>query len=262
MIVDEEALPKNRIPIKTTSSVGTMIISNYETSKASSLWLFCTIITSYVISLPVGIELVQKIEKYLDPKSGKEKHCSTRTKDEMYHDLIQQAVKNQFFSNMCSMTTGLPRQKTWTLSIRSKQTAKWQQMWMPTRKGVQRVNILELEAMKSIMVLWKAWYFILFLVKQVFANEDGSTDSLYLISGDTILEDNGITAIYQKRWNVESYCKSLEQNASYETSPKQTMVTQTNNFFAVLYGYINLELLKGETKLDSLTLCLNQNCIC
>jgi hypothetical protein len=47
------------------------------------------------VSLPVGVELVQKTERYTDPKSGKEKRRSNRTKNEMYRDLMQQAVQNQ-----------------------------------------------------------------------------------------------------------------------------------------------------------------------
>jgi len=68
------------------------------------------------------------------------------------------------------------------------------------------------------------------------------------------LDGNGITASYQKRWNVEPYHKSLKQNASLEKSPTQTVVTQTNHFFAALYGYIKLELLKGDTKLNHFAL--------
>jgi len=63
-----------------------------------------------------------------------------------------------------------------------------------------------------------------------------------------------MTAIYQKRWNVEPYHKSLKQNASLEKSPTQTVTTQTNHFFAALCGYIKLELLKSETKLNHFAL--------
>jgi hypothetical protein len=96
--------------------------------------------------------------------------------------------------------------------------------------------------------------FALLLVKQVFTNEDGSTGILYLVTSDTTLNGNGITTIYQKRWNVEPYHKSLKQNASLEKSPTQTVATQTNHFFAALCGYIKLELLKGNTKLNHFAL--------
>ena len=47
------------------------------------------------VSLPVGFELVTKTERYVDPKDGKEKRRSARTKNEMYRDLVEQAAKNQ-----------------------------------------------------------------------------------------------------------------------------------------------------------------------
>ena len=118
----------------------------------------------------------------------------------------------------------------------------------------QSVDTLELEPMKPVTVYLEGVDFALLLVKQVFTNEDGSTGILYLVTSDTTLDGNGITAIYQKRWNVEPYHKSLKQNASLEKSPTQTVATQTNHFFAALCGYIKLELLKGDTKLNHFAL--------
>jgi hypothetical protein len=96
--------------------------------------------------------------------------------------------------------------------------------------------------------------FPLLLIKQVFTNEDGSTGIMYLVTSDTTLPGDGMTTIYQKRWNVEPYHKSLKQNASLEKSPTQTVTTQTNHFFAALYGYIKLELFKGATHLNHFAL--------
>ena len=84
--------------------------------------------------------------------------------------------------------------------------------------------------------------------------KNGNILDFYSATSDTDLDGNGIVAIYQKRWNVEPYHKSLKQNASLEKSPTQTVVTQTNHFFASLYGYIKLELLKTETKLNHFAL--------
>ena len=47
------------------------------------------------VSLPVGFELVAKTEKYTDPKDGKEKRRSPKTKNEYYREMLQQAVRNQ-----------------------------------------------------------------------------------------------------------------------------------------------------------------------
>lgn len=118
----------------------------------------------------------------------------------------------------------------------------------------QRVDTLELEPMQPMTIYLESVPFALLLIKQVFTNEDGSTGTLYLVTSDTTLSGDGIATIYQKRWNVEPYHKSLKQNASLEKSPTQTVTTQTNHFFAALCGYIKLELLKDTTKLNHFAL--------
>ena len=50
-----------------------------------------------------------------------------------------------------------------------------------------------------------------------------------------------MTIIYQKRWKIEEYHKSLKQNTSMGKSPTKTVETQTNHFFASILAYIKLE---------------------
>jgi hypothetical protein len=216
------------------------------------------------VSLPVGFELVQKTTRYVDPKDGKEKRRADKTKNEMYRDLLHQAVKNQisfkyalndiWFASAENMNfvhltlkkefvMPLKGNRKVAMSVEAKQQGRY-----------QRVDTLALEPMKPVTVYLEGVEFALLLIKQVFTNEDGSTGIQYLVTSDTTLDGNGITAIYQKRWNVEPYHKSLKQNASLEKSPTQTVVTQTNHFFAALCGYIKLELLKGDTKLNHFAL--------
>jgi hypothetical protein len=73
-----------------------------------------------------------------------------------------------------------------------------------------------LDANTPLEIYLESVAFPLLLVKQVFANEDGSTGIQYLVSSDTPLSADQITPIYRKRWNVEPYHKSLNQNASLE----------------------------------------------
>lgn len=216
------------------------------------------------VSLPVGFELVRKTKRYTDPKDGKEKRRSEKTKNEMYRDLLQQAVRNQIpfnyalndiwfaaAENMNFVKLTLKKEfimplkgnRKVALSMNAKQQGRY-----------QRVDTLELEPMKPVTVYLEGVVFALLLIKQVFTNEDGSTGIQYLVTSDTTLEGNGITTLYQKRWNVEPYHKSLKQNASLEKSPTQTVTTQTHHFFAALCGYIKLELLKGDTKLNHFAL--------
>ena len=82
--------------------------------------------------------------------------------------------------------------------------------------------------------------------KQVFANQDGSQGALYLVSSDTDLDQAQMTTIYQRRWKVEVYHKSLKQNASMGKSPTKTLTTQANHFVAAVLAYTKLEVLKLE----------------
>ena len=50
-----------------------------------------------------------------------------------------------------------------------------------------------------------------------------------------------MTIIYQKRWKIEEYHKSLKQNTSMGKSPTKTIDTQANHFFSSILAYIKLE---------------------
>jgi hypothetical protein len=216
------------------------------------------------ISLPVGFELIAKKERYTDPKDGKEKRRSPKTKNEYYREMTQQAVRNQIqfkyvlndvwfaaADNMLFVKTTLKKDfimplksnRKVAVSLSAKQNGQY-----------QRVDTLELEPKQPVTVYLESVPFPLLLIKQVFTNEDGTTGILYLVTSDTTLPGDGIATIYQKRWNVEPYHKSLKQNASLEKSPTHTVTTQANHFFASLCGYIKLELLKGSTKLNHFAL--------
>ncbi len=82
------------------------------------------------------------------------------------------------------------------------------------------------------------------LAKQVFTNKDGSTGVLYLASSDLLLDYGRITAIYQKRWSAEVFHKSIKPNTGLARSPAHTVRTQSNHFFASIYAFFKLELLK------------------
>ncbi|WP_299755487.1 hypothetical protein [uncultured Chloroflexus sp.] len=119
----------------------------------------------------------------------------------------------------------------------------------------RRVDTLELEPMQPVTIYLEGVGFPLLLIKQVFTNDDGSTGIHDLVTSDTTLDGNGID---QKRWNVESFHKSLKPNGSLGKSPTHTVTTPTNHCFAALGGSINLERRKGNTKLNHFALKSNR----
>jgi hypothetical protein len=114
----------------------------------------------------------------------------------------------------------------------------------------QRVDTLELEPMKPVTVYLEGSR-----LRSFSSNKSSQTRTAgiqYLVTSDTTLDGNGIATIYQKRWNVEPYHKSLKQNASLEKSPTKTVTTQTNHFFAALCAYIKVGAAQRQHQTQSL----------
>jgi len=215
-------------------------------------------------SLPVGFELISKTEHYLDPKDGKEKRRSKIGKNELYQNLLKQAVRNQisfkyvlndvwFASADNMMFVKHDLKKHFVMPLKSNR--KVALSLADKRHGrFVSVDTLDLQENAVQKIYLEGVDFLLLLVKQVFENEDGSTGIQYLVTSDTTLARDDILSLYRKRWNIEPYHKSLKQNASLEKSPTQTVVTQTNHFFGALCGYIKLELLKTSTSTNHFAL--------
>lgn len=216
------------------------------------------------ISLSVGFVLIAKTEEYVDAKTGQNKRRSPISKNEHYRNLIQQAANNQISfryvlsdvwfaaaENMMFIKHTVKRD--FVMPIKSNR--KVALSWADKQQGrYHRVESLVLEGEAASRghpeIYLESVDFPLLLVKQLFTNEDGSTGVLYLTTSDLTLSYNGITTTYRKRWHVEPYHKSLKQNASLEKSPTQTVVSQSNHFFAALCAYIKLEWLKSSTHLN------------
>jgi len=212
------------------------------------------------ITLPVGFRIVAKTEYYIDQKDGKTKRRSPVSKNEHYQTLLRQAKQNQ-------IPFQLVLNDVWYASADNMMFVKHEletDFIMPLKSNRKlalsgadkqqgryvRVDSLILEAGVVREIYLEGVDFPLALVKQIFANEDGSSGIQYLVCSQTTLTGDAIMDLYRKRWNVEPFHKSLKQNASLEKSPTRTVRTQTNHLFASFCGYIKLELLKVSTTLN------------
>ena len=216
------------------------------------------------LTFPVGYQLIAKTERYVDSKTGKEKRRSPQTKNEYYRELLAQTVKNEipfkyvtndtwFASAENMMFVNHTLKKEFVMPL--KDNRKVALSLEDKRAGrYQRVDSLTLSTNTTYQIYLEGVDFPLHLAKQIFINGDGSTGILYLVTSDLTLSYDRITTIYQKRWNIEPYHKSLKQNAGLERSPTQTVTTQSNHFFAALCAYVKLELLKVATHLNHFAL--------
>ena len=119
------------------------------------------------------------------------------------------------------------------------------------KKGLyQNLKSLNIKDKETQEVWLKDLSFPVKLLKKVFKNENGSTGTLYLVTNDLNLDADQIYDIYQKRWRVEEYHKSVKQNASLEKSPTKVARSQRNHIFASIIAYCKLELLRVKTHLN------------
>jgi hypothetical protein len=202
----------------------------------------------------VAFDLVTKTEAYVDPKTGKTKRRSQLTKNARYRQMLQICGHNQiqfryvlndsWYASAENMNfIKLNMKKDFVMPLKANRKLAMRE----TNKQAARyiaVSTLSLPEGETLEVWLEDVDFLLRLAKQVFTNEDGTRGTLYLVTADLTLTYEQMTALYQKRFGVEGYHKSLKQNAWLEKSPTRTETTQQNHLVASLCAYIKLEGLK------------------
>jgi len=216
------------------------------------------------VSLPVCFQIVAKTEYYTDPKDGAEKRRCPVPKNQYCREMIKQAVINQIPFRY--VLTDVWSASAENMMFVRHETGKDFVMPVKTNRKIAltyddrregryvRADNAVSGTDTPIKIFLEDVDFPMLFVRQVFVNKDGSTGIPHLITGDTALTYEQITAICRKRRNVECYHKSLKQNASLEKSPAKTVSTQTNHFFASVCAYIRLEMLKFSSKLNHFAL--------
>lgn len=210
------------------------------------------------IALPVSFELVAKTEAYLDEKTGREKRRSPVTKNEHYRRMLQTAVANRipfryvlndlWFASVENMRfVKLDLKKEFIMGLKSNRKVALSEADKANGR-YQRIDQLEIPEGTTCIIYLEGVPFPLQLLRQVFTNGDGSTGVRYLVTSDLTLNTDQIITIYQRRWRVEAYHRSLKQNVALAKSPTRTETTQTNHFVAALWSYVKIELLKVRTK--------------
>ncbi len=118
----------------------------------------------------------------------------------------------------------------------------------------ERIDRLSLPEKQAVRGWLKGYGKEMLLVRQVFTNKDSSTGMLNLVCSDLTLDGEQVTTIYQKRWNVEVFHKSLKSNAGLAKSPTQTVTTQSNHVFMSIVAVFKLECLKMQHHLNHFAL--------
>lgn len=216
------------------------------------------------VSLPVAFDLVTKSVKYEDAKTGKQKRKSALTKNERYRMLLRVAVHNEvrfkyvlndvwFASSDNMMFVKHHLKKEFVMPL--KENRKVALSEEDKRRGrYVTLSTLSLAVGVTQQIWLEAVDFPVLLTKEVFTHEDGTVGVRQLVTSDVRLTFDQVINLYQRRWSIEVYHKSLKQNASLEKSPTRTETTQRNHLFASLCAYVKLESLKLKTGVSHFTL--------
>jgi hypothetical protein len=214
-------------------------------------------------TIPLGCEIVRKDIQFTDPKTGKAKRRSSVTKNEQARSLVGAVVQNQvkfryvvadsWFSSQENMEFIVGKGKHFIFALKSNRL--FAERLETKLQGVfHAVNTLDWEPDTVLTGYLKGMDLPVKLTRQVFTNDDGSTGMLYLATSDLTLGYIDITTIYQKRWRVEEYHKSIKSNVGFVKSPTKTVTTQSNHFFSVMYAYHKLERLARGNHLNHFAL--------
>lgn len=206
---------------------------------------------SWEMSLPVGVSFIKKDTVYKD-KTGKEKRKSGTSKHEYFRELINHSHQRLSFRYVLSdswfacadnmkfvvetcgrdFIMAIKENRKVAVSKEDKALGKYISIKEAASEGcVRPVYVEQLD-------------FPILIAKQVFKNGDGVAGTLYLASSDLNLSYEQITTIYQKRWKVEEYHKSIKSNTSFPQSPTKRVMTQQSHFIASILAYVKLERLK------------------
>jgi len=214
-------------------------------------------------TVPLGCAIVKKDIPFTDPKTGKAKRRSSVTKNELARELLGAAIHNQvkfryaladsWFSSQDNMEFVVNAGKHFIFALKSNRLFAGSKE--DKLQGVfQAVDSLAWEENTELTGYLKGMDMVVKVVRQIFTNEDGSSGVLYLATSDLTLGYTGITTIYQKRWKVEEYHKSVKSNLGLAKSPTKKVRTQSNHFFATMYAYVKLEQLATANNLNHFAL--------
>ena len=212
------------------------------------------------MSLPVDFELVQKTEWVTNPKTGKEHWESKETKNQMMRRMINGFIRTQtpfryvladtWFASSDNMEFIKQKKgKEFVFPLKSNRKValsagdKKQKRFVP-------VDSITTDSDACLTVYVEQLDFPLLLIRSAIINSSGTTSVLYLVTSDLALSGSDMVRLYQKRWKIEEFHKSIKSHASFAKSPTRRMRTQSNHFFASLVAFVKLEVYRVELALN------------
>ena len=174
--------------------------------------------------------------------------------------MIEQCIHNQlkfkyvladsWFSSTDNMHFIAPKRKFFIFDLKDNRLAILadQVNDKPNKKSLwTSITSLPILDNTPVKVWLKDMDFSVLVTKHIFKNEDKEkTGVAFLVSKDLSLTDSNFGILCKKRWSVEEYHKSLNQNANIAKSPTRTITTQTNHLYCSILAYVKLKKIKGK----------------
>ena len=249
----------NTIIHKPNSKINEVVNWFYDHSEGRTVKginLISALIHTQTADIPVGFEVQIKDQLTIEQdKSGKDKlkRKSRYTINQLARKLVLQTLKNssnfdylvadRYFASRENLRFFNKHKLKFVLGICSNRLVAKSKSDAKAGKYC-RIDELELSEHESMKVFLKDINYSLVVARQVYKNADNSTGQIYLITNDLNLQSSHIEDIYQKRWNIETYHRSLKQNVSLAKSPTSVITTQLNHIGLSIGAFIELEKLK------------------
>ena len=239
-----------------------LVCWHYDHSKGRSVKGINLLTGLYVgkddISLPVVYDLIRK-----DKTTEEGKRKSSKSKNERMLECLSATINNRlafgwvitdvWFASSDNMIAIKGYGKDFIMPLKNNRKVALS----PKDKANGRylpIGTLQLEPGICKEVYLEKIPFPVTIIKEEYVNKDYSTSDLYLVCSDLTVSYQQIITLYQKRWKVEEYHKSLKNNTSLASSPTSVERTQRNHIFMSLIGYCKLELFKMRKGLNHFAL--------
>jgi len=215
------------------------------------------------VSIPVAFEVVTKPLLFCDVNTQQVKRASAVTKNEQMREMIGVCVANQLKFRYVLMDSWYAAQENFEFIVKTKKhflaALKDNRLVALSQEDKKQGRFVRIATVplqdKQAMRGWlKGYEKEVLLIRRIFTNKDGSTGVLNLVCSDVTLDGESVATIYQKRWKVEEFHKSLKSNAALAKSPTRTVMTQNNHVFMAIVAVFKLECLKMRHKLNHFAL--------
>ena len=259
--------PRTRGQAKPHTDENDLICWHYDHSQNRSvkgLNLLNCVYHASGVSLPVTYALIDKPILFSDVQTRQVKRKSLHTKNELMRQMLRTCQHNQipyryvladsWFSAKENLTfIRKTLHKHFVVTLKSNRTVALS--YPQKRQGAfTRIDACDWPEHQPVSGWIKGLDFPVLLLRQVFTNQDGRTGTLYLACSDLTCDGPTVETIYQKRWNEETFHKTLKSHAALAKSPTKRQRTQSNHCFMALYAASRLESLRIKHRLNHFAL--------